>query len=194
MKILRSLDRQISWLMAEKSFQRPFVGTMASIMGVVPVSRAMDVAKPAEGTIFLLDLVNHPTLLTGIGTNFDDPMFKAGSSIYLPTINGESHRLDIAEVCAKERILLKSAPTHEDAFFRLTGKRTTADESSLGFSGSKFKVAPHVDQTQVYKSVFDRLARGGCLGIFPEGGSHDRTELLPLKGQQIFQSVPVALL
>ncbi len=48
--------------------------------------------------------------------------------------------------------------------------------------GTKFKIAPHVDQTMVYDSVFERLRAGGCIGIFPEGGSHDRTQLLPLKG------------
>ena len=26
-----------------------------------------------------------------------------------------------------------------------------------------------------------RLHAGGCIGIFPEGGSHDRSDLLPLK-------------
>ena len=30
-------------------------------------------------------------------------------------------------------------------------------------------------------AAFDRLAGNGALGIFPEGGSHDRTDLLPLK-------------
>jgi len=50
-----------------------------------------------------------------------------------------------------------------------------------GFTGSKYKTAPKVDQTQVYDAVFDRLSAGGAVGIFPEGGSHDRTELLPLK-------------
>ena len=29
--------------------------------------------------------------------------------------------------------------------------------------------------------VFKRLSERGAVGIFPEGGSHDRTELLPLK-------------
>ena len=54
-----------------------------------------------------------------------------------------------------------------------------------GFEGTKFSVAPHVDQSAVYSAVFQRLHEGGCIGIFPEGGSHDRTELLPLKGQSI---------
>ena len=61
----------------------------------------------------------------------------------------------------------------------------------------------HLDHRDMYKSVNNLLNRGGCLGIFPEGciycriffkkirilktkktwtgGSHDRTELLPLK-------------
>ena len=29
--------------------------------------------------------------------------------------------------------------------------------------------------------VFDHLLDDGCIGIFPEGGSHDRPDLLPLK-------------
>lgn len=33
----------------------------------------------------------------------------------------------------------------------------------------------------MYHSVYQKLKEGGCIGIFPEGGSHDRTDLLPLK-------------
>jgi glycerol-3-phosphate O-acyltransferase/dihydroxyacetone phosphate acyltransferase len=33
----------------------------------------------------------------------------------------------------------------------------------------------------MFASVTERLTKGGCIGIFPEGGSHDRTDLLPLK-------------
>lgn len=33
----------------------------------------------------------------------------------------------------------------------------------------------------MYTSVYQKLIDGGCVGIFPEGGSHDRTDLLPLK-------------
>lgn len=33
----------------------------------------------------------------------------------------------------------------------------------------------------MYESVIDRLTHGQSIGIFPEGGSHDRTELLPIK-------------
>ena len=33
----------------------------------------------------------------------------------------------------------------------------------------------------VYAAVTEHLARGNAFGIFPEGGSHDRPDLLPLK-------------
>lgn len=33
----------------------------------------------------------------------------------------------------------------------------------------------------MYSAVYQKLTEGGSIGIFPEGGSHDRTDLLPLK-------------
>ena len=33
----------------------------------------------------------------------------------------------------------------------------------------------------MFDTVQDELKNGRCIGIFPEGGSHDRTTLLPLK-------------
>lgn len=33
----------------------------------------------------------------------------------------------------------------------------------------------------VYSAVYNHLAHGNAFGIFPEGGSHDRPDLLPLK-------------
>ena len=56
------------------------------------------------------------------------------------------------------------------------------NNSSGEFQGTVYKLAPKIDQSKVYDAVFRRLSDGGCVGIFPEGGSHDRTELLPLKG------------
>jgi len=44
-----------------------------------------------------------------------------------------------------------------------------------------FKVIPKIDQGHVFESVINRLTTGNSIGIFPEGGSHDRTDLLPIK-------------
>ncbi|KAJ5810136.1 uncharacterized protein N7503_002354 [Penicillium pulvis] len=191
MRVIRSeAHRRISWLIAEKSFRRKFIGLLARGIGTLPVARAMDNLKPGKGTIYLPDPVNEPTLLRGVGTNFEDPTFEVEGTIALPTINGTSHSTAIAEIRGPEELVLKKPFKHRDALIQLTGRQDigkdgkfsgdAADKNS-DFEGTKFKVAPHVDQTAVYEAVFGRLNAGGCVGIFPEGGSHDRTELLPLK-------------
>jgi glycerol-3-phosphate O-acyltransferase/dihydroxyacetone phosphate acyltransferase len=49
------------------------------------------------------------------------------------------------------------------------------------FNDKGFKVVPKVDQAQLYEEVTKSLTEGTCICLFPEGGSHDRAELLPLK-------------
>lgn len=46
------------------------------------------------------------------------------------------------------------------------------------------QVLPKLDHAQVYEKVWERLNRGGAIGIFPEGGSHDNPHLIPLKGKK----------
>jgi glycerol-3-phosphate O-acyltransferase/dihydroxyacetone phosphate acyltransferase len=193
MRVIRSeAQRRISWLIADKSFRRKFIGFLARGIGTLPVARAMDNLKPGTGTIYLPDPINEPTLLRGIGTNFEGPGFEKDGTIALPTINGTSHSTAIAEVRGPEELILKKPFKHRDALAQLTGRKDIgsdgkfsgdASEKNPEFKGTKFKVAPHVDQTAVYQAVFKRLGAGGCVGIFPEGGSHDRTTLLPLKGK-----------
>lgn len=193
MRVIRSeAHRRISWLIAEKSFRRKFIGFLARGIGTLPVARAMDNLKPGTGTIYLPDPINEPTLLRGVGTNFEGPGFEKDGTIALPTINGTSHSAAIAEVRGPEELILKKPFKHRDALGQLTGRKDIdndgkfsgdVSEQNPDFKGTKFKVAPHVDQTAVYQAVFKRLGAGGCVGIFPEGGSHDRTTLLPLKGK-----------
>ncbi|KAH0241915.1 hypothetical protein KCU84_g25219, partial [Aureobasidium melanogenum] len=67
----------------------------------------------------------------------------------------------------------------EDSILQLTGESKAPDGSMI--KGTKFKVAPHIDQNRMFDAVYRELAKGACVGIFPEGGSHDRSDLLPLK-------------
>ena len=45
----------------------------------------------------------------------------------------------------------------------------------------QFKVLPKVDQSDVFGDVQQVLKGGGCIAMFPEGGSHDQSDLLPFK-------------
>lgn len=184
--------RRVSLLVAQKSVHG-FIGWASRQVGSVPVGRAQDSAKPAMGTVYLPDPINDPTLLRGIGTNFDKAA-AVGSMIFLPSIKGQSgSSVDIAEILGPDAVRLKRPFQGKTALVQLTGWAADTDIDDDGnflhdvsgpapnYAGSKFKLAAHIDQTKVYHAVFNRLRSGGCVGIFPEGGSHDRTGLLPLK-------------
>lgn len=190
MRVIRTeAHRRIAFLIAEKSMRRRFVGGMASAAGAVPVGRALDSTKTATGKIYLPDPVNDPTLIRGVGTQFEKQA-QVGGLLVLPSVNGTAANAEILEIHGNEEIRLKKDFKGDVALKQLTGrplegeqKHDNSDAEKADFQGINFKVAPKVDQTRVYDAVFERLQAGGCVGIFPEGGSHDRTELLPLKGE-----------
>ncbi|KAI7361109.1 glycerol-3-phosphate O-acyltransferase [Hortaea werneckii] len=185
--------RRIAFLIAEKSMRRPFVGFMAGLVQSVSVGRALDSKKPAQGKIYLPDPENDPTLVHGRGTHFtDESLYMQGGLLVLPSVNNTAANAEIAEVVSQTAIRLKKPFKGEVALKQLTGQDIgqgnghlpddcEPEKSGEEFEGTSFNVAPHVDQSAVYDAVFKRIREGGCIGIFPEGGSHDRTELLPLK-------------
>lgn len=190
MRVLKTeANRRISWLIAEKSMHRSFIGTLAAGVGSLPVARALDSQAPAKGMIFLPDQDNDPCLIQGVGTDFKSSQFQVGGLIVLPKVRGQTPSAEIAEIISPTELRLKKPFKTPEALESLTGKgrvsgRSTPGRETEGVTdsrGTKFKVAPFVDQSKVYDAVFRDLEAGGCIGIFPEGGSHDRPDLLPLK-------------
>ncbi|KAL8800340.1 MAG: hypothetical protein Q9200_007276 [Gallowayella weberi] len=189
MRVIKTeAQRRIAWLIAEKSMKRKFIGGAARLLGPVSVGRALDSTKPGAGKIYLPDPTGGPLLIRGYGTNFEKQA-EAGGLLVLPTVNGLAANAEIAEVRGPEEVRLKKEFKGAVALGQLTGQNIedgkgmngSVTKVREGFEGSLYKTAPKVDQTEVYNAVFERLNAGGCIGIFPEGGSHDRTELLPLK-------------
>jgi glycerol-3-phosphate O-acyltransferase/dihydroxyacetone phosphate acyltransferase len=186
--IRKEAHRRVAFLIAESSMHRRFIGLGASMVGAVPVGRAMDNKKPVPGKIYLPDPDNNPLLIRGDGTNFETKDFQIGGQLVLPTVNKAAAAAEILEIVSPTEIRLRKPFSGQIAINQLTGRaRVLADgqkEENLPkeFSGTPFKVTPKIDQSRVYNAVFQRLNDGGCVGIFPEGGSHDRTDLLPLKG------------
>jgi glycerol-3-phosphate O-acyltransferase/dihydroxyacetone phosphate acyltransferase len=194
MRVVRmEAHRRISFLIAEKSMRRKVIGFFAGLVGPVPVGRALDSTKSVPGKIYLPDPDNDPLLVRGVGTNFETRDFQVGGLLVLPNVNHAAANAEILEIVGPEEIRLKKPFKGDIALGQLTGRelvipdgeteeQVMKDRKNGEFQGTKFKVAPKVDQTKVYDAVFQKLNEGGCVGIFPEGGSHDRTELLPLKG------------
>ncbi|KAI5288150.1 hypothetical protein KEM52_001282 [Ascosphaera acerosa] len=192
----RELGRRIAFLIAAKSYKRPLVGLLARATGALPVARTMDNMKPGKGTILLADPVGNPLLVRGRGgTEFT--RYKPHDTLTLPTANGVVNTGEIAEILSDDELLLRKPFLNPDAVRMLTGEERgrglridketgtyagdVTREDMLAYQGVRFKHAEHVDQTKVYDAVFETLAKDGCVGIFPEGGSHDRPNLLPLK-------------
>ena len=172
MRILKQhAGRRVSFLTAEKSLREPYIGPLASRMGALPVARAMDNVRPGKGEVFLADPASDTTLLHG--RNVDFTTLSVGSLIILPKSGNESpEQQAIAKILGPQELQLKGP-------FKASKAGKLLHEQLL--AGTAYKVAPHVDQSEMYDAVFRSLSDGGCIGIFPEGGSHDRPSLLPLK-------------
>jgi glycerol-3-phosphate O-acyltransferase / dihydroxyacetone phosphate acyltransferase len=129
------------------------------------VARPQDLAKQGIGKI---RLKSDPLRITGIGTEFTKQL-EVGYQISLPNDSGSS---EVTDIISDTELLIKKE-----------FKDLIALEMLTKSVGTSFKCLPRVDQSQVYEAVFETLNAGNCIGIFPEGGSHDRTEILPLKGK-----------
>ncbi|KAI0465434.1 hypothetical protein LJB42_000667 [Komagataella kurtzmanii] len=160
----KSTGRRISFLMAAAYYRKKFIGDLARLTRVIPVERAQDGLKPASGTIHYADFEKDPCLIEGTDTKFTQECDAKGL-IGLPRSGGFGK---IAEVLS-DTLLRLHKPFSSDRAIKIIKGSTT------------YKTAPKIDNSMVFKHVFDHLHSGGILGIFPEGGSHDRTELLPLQ-------------
>lgn len=164
-QVYQMAGRHASFLIAEKSYKLPVIGFLARMMKAIPVGRQQDNFTAATGEIFADG--ENPSILKGIGTKFCEEA-KEGRNISFQGFN------DIAPV---KRVI-------SDTELELARPFKTEDCQKMmqeGFEPIEFKVGKKVDNTQMFHKVFEHLTEGGSLGIFPEGGSHDRTTLLPLK-------------
>ena len=165
-------QRTISYLVAEKSWNRPIIGHLAWALGAVPVKRAQDSAVSGEGQLLIsspsseeqdennneiID-TNEPKrlLVQGIQTSFTSQI-KVRDKIRLA---GTSNGLAVRQIISDTELEIEADESFQVSSF--LGQKLT------------FDVLKRVDQGEVYAAVLDRLGERGCIGIFPEGGSHDR--------------------
>lgn len=153
--LLTTCGRDISFLIAEKSFHRPVVGFFAKMVHAIPVKRRQDVAKMGKGLITAAG-----EIVTGYDTMFTKEV-NPGDQI---AVSGDQTIPTVKQVVSNTELIL------DRPFARVIPRE-----------GRSYKVLEKIDQNAMFSSVYEVLGRGGTIGIFPEGGSHDRTQLLPLK-------------
>ncbi|KAI8886896.1 hypothetical protein K501DRAFT_176694 [Backusella circina FSU 941] len=147
--------------MAQSSFKMKIIGSTARALKAIPVIRPQDLASKGDGTIIYK---GDPLYLHGKNTSFKQQVGPRDIIVLSKTLKAE-----VVEVISDSELKLK-APLGEDAIHHLNTDEDIA-----------YKVIPHVDQSVLYEKVHERLDQNECIVIFPEGGSHDRTEMLPLK-------------
>eukprot|EP00127_Corallochytrium_limacisporum_P004035 Clim_evm84s156 gene=Clim_evmTU84s156 len=143
--------RDLRFLVAQKSMDRPGIGRMAKAIGSIGVPRPQDFATRGIGTVSVMG-----STLKGEGTRFKEDL---GVKFQVKTERGTFTVKRV--VSDTEATLEKDAPEE--------------------FTGLKYSIIPKLDQGALFENVWTTLHDGGCIGIFPEGGSHDRASLLPLK-------------
>ncbi|KAI0695901.1 glycerol-3-phosphate O-acyltransferase [Cytidiella melzeri] len=176
-QVYRETKRQVQFLIAAKSMKRKAIGFFASLMGSIPVVRAADDAKPAIGRMAIS--ADDPCLVIGYGTKFTAE-FTPKMQIMLPKSVG-SVAAEVVEVISDTQLRVKKEFGGDNGKGTARIREKQKETEALGTPGLEFKKMPHVDQGEMYHYVYQCLEKGGCIGIFPEGGSHDRTDLLPLK-------------
>jgi glycerol-3-phosphate O-acyltransferase/dihydroxyacetone phosphate acyltransferase len=104
---------------------------------------------------------------------------------------------EVAEVISDTQLRIKSEFHTETEKNTNLIREKVEEVKSQGIDGLTFKTLPYIDQNEMYQHVYQRLREGHCIAIYPEGtcpfkglhrelspvagGSHDRTDLLPLK-------------
>ncbi|KAI9206208.1 glycerol-3-phosphate O-acyltransferase [Polychytrium aggregatum] len=166
--IATNTPRRIGFLAAAKSMQRKFVGSMGRALESIPVVRPQDLAFPGVGTVKFATPDNHSEILISNGTT-EKLHVRAVISVKLPAPHSKRIAMEVAEIVSETLVRLKSPVTDPDAIQLLAAKEYP------------FSITPHVEQAELFNSVSQRLSEGRCVGIFPEGGSHDRSSLLPIK-------------
>lgn len=121
--------------------------------------RPQDIVNKGTGKIFYDP--NYPLQITGVSTRFLSELDTRDFVVF-----GTNYKIHVARVLSDTLLEITHAITIHT--------HTTTD-------GYEFRIAPHVDQTAVYDEVYRHLNKHECITIFPEGGSHDRSEMLPLK-------------
>ncbi|GMH98277.1 hypothetical protein TrST_g981 [Triparma strigata] len=166
MNLVASSNRAISFLIAQKSYDRRYIGDVAKAIGAVPVLRPQDIAFKGAGKILRIE---------------ED--VENGTCKMIGDENCQFTKVDIkkgAKIRGKWEgdLLVSEAPTKDNEIMLAPLREPKA---SVPGGGCDYKILPKIDQKVVFDKVFKVLAKNGTIGIFPEGGSHDQGHLIPLK-------------
>lgn len=152
---------RLSFLIAEKSFNQRIVGDFAKMVSSIPVARPQDTAVKGAGQL-----------------RFEGLRLQGENTAFLSLKKGDKLRPGRSPHAYK--ILHVISDTVAELAEEM-GEPSPLEEAGCQGIWVTYDVLGAVDQGDMFSKVHSALAQGSCLAIFPEGGSHDNTDLLPLK-------------
>jgi glycerol-3-phosphate O-acyltransferase/dihydroxyacetone phosphate acyltransferase len=166
----------LCFLTAAKSMRSKIIGTLARFLDSIPVERSADAAFKGSGMVWLSP--EDGATITGRATKFTTEVH-IGDSIELRS--GEP--LVVEQVVSDESLIVRRATSPAVAPPGSPPLPAPADSPPLVGGGDwrTYTVMPKVDHSQMFDAVTTALHGGKAVGIFPEGGSHDRPSLLPFR-------------
>jgi glycerol-3-phosphate O-acyltransferase/dihydroxyacetone phosphate acyltransferase len=165
MLLISRCPRPLSFCFAASSYNKPVIGYLAKKINVIPVYRAEDSKIQGKGKI----IMTSDTDIQGFNTKFISEVkknknFKLGIHTLLIK---KKYKLTVEKVIDEEHIKVRSDPKLYE-IFKKEGKQN-------------FYFIPKVDNSLMFRETTQKLKEGKAICIFPEGTSHDRTNLLQLK-------------
>lgn len=157
-------------------------------MGCIPVVRPQDSVVKGVGTVKLADAADaaldqvapsSPSNETAPAKKKQYTLVGNGTSFTAQVTPGDQVRFQGTSV-KDSGSPVKIVKVVSDTELVLDAPFANAANAPV-FEFSSFGILKKVDQSVTFAKVYTHLKRGNSIGIFPEGGSHDRTDLLPLK-------------
>mmetsp|Transcript_19363 Transcript_19363/g.59778 ORF Transcript_19363/g.59778 Transcript_19363/m.59778 type:complete len:657 (+) Transcript_19363:86-2056(+) len=186
--VLKTFERPIGFLCAAKSMRYTgwslanVVAFFARSLEAVPVERPQDLAVVGVGQIRVAMASDRSEVVVrGVDSQFA-AQAAVGGQIVLASGPFKGAIAKISSVAGDE-LLTVAGPfvDQTNAPCAFSSSSSSGEEDQLFSSAFAYKLIPKLDQHELYDAVYERLASRGAVGIFPEGGSHDRASLLPLK-------------
>ena len=168
MLLISHCPRPLSFCFAASSFSKPIVGYLAKKINVIPVNRAEDLKIGGKGKI----IMTSDTDIKGFGTKFISEIkknknFKLGIHSLLIM---KKYIVMVEKVIDEENIKVRSDPNTYELI-----KKENKDKKL------NYQFIPKLDNSLMFKETTKKLIEGKAICIFPEGTSHDNTDLLKLK-------------
>lgn len=153
--LVYAVKREINFIMAAISAKNRYLKVFLKFVNVILTERPMDHMFRGKGVISKID----GELLQGQETDFNNQL-KPGDIIKI-----KSNKIEYTVMDVLSPTIIK---IHSQ----------NIDENNLP---AIYDILPKMPQDKMFNQVFERLEKNEAVAIFPEGGSHDQTELLPLK-------------